>query len=139
MFGKRLLSRFLRHAWSNINWSDGKTDVEYLGSHDKDEEKETSKQKFLTYKHQATVQLQHNLVLFNKISTLQLNVTGKQVGPGYVELYVDSAFGRLCIIQTVTPIQPMVQQVIHTCYAPRLISPFVKVVFFGECLQFQKD
>lgn len=57
-----------------------------------------------------------------------------QIGPGYVEMYMDTTFGPIVILQSVTPVEPLVQKVVHRMYCPPLLMPYAKFVLFGECI-----
>lgn len=105
--------------------------------------------------HLATMTLTHSIKLFNKIevssmdvnvrqvfvffklslpvySTENVNVSFHKVGPGYVQLYITSSFGRFVILQTVVPVEPLVQRVIHRFYLPKGLALFSKFTIWGE-------
>lgn len=44
------------------------------------------------------------------------------------------SMGRIEVLQTVTPIEPMLQKVVHRFYAPRILAPFMKFAVFGESI-----
>lgn len=56
--------------------------------------------------------LRHSLILFEKFKFLQLDVNVQQIGPGYVELMMHTSLGSMCIFQTVTPMEPLLQKVL---------------------------
>lgn len=85
-------------------------------------------------KHMATMNLSHTIRLFGKFYICSIDVRAIQIGPGYVQLFMNSNFGPMVILQTVTPIEPFVQKVVHTIYAPRYAACFAKFTFFGECV-----
>lgn len=89
--------------------------------------------------HKATMRLRHSLILLERIAILQLNVRAEQIGPGYVELLVQSSMGPMCILQTVTPLEPLLQRVTHLMFAPALIAPLATLVLFGESVMFERD
>ncbi|XP_051863640.1 cholesterol 7-desaturase nvd isoform X4 [Drosophila albomicans] len=91
-------------------------------------------------KHIAEVKLCHYIVLFNKFKFFKINVTGKQLGPSYVHLFLHSPiFGSFQIFQTITPVEPLLQKVVHRFYAPRLMAPIVKILICGESIMFERD
>lgn len=57
-----------------------------------------------------------------------------QIGPGYVEMAMETTFGPIIIVQSVTPVEPLVQKVIHRMYCPPLLVPYAKIVLYGECV-----
>lgn len=119
------LSDIVRHTWTDVHWSDNLSN---------DESKEQSKKL-----HIATSQLKHSLVLFKKLSILKLDVVASQIGPGYVQLHMQSSFGPMCIVQTVTPLQPLLQKVCHLMFAPTLTGPYARMTMIGETLMFSRD
>ncbi|TMW46290.1 hypothetical protein DOY81_008628, partial [Sarcophaga bullata] len=63
-----------------------------------------------------------------------------QIGPSYVQLHMKSpSLGRIEVLQTVTPIEPMLQKVVHRFYAKRILAPFMKFAVFGESIMFERD
>lgn len=38
-------------------------------------------------------------------------------------------------MQSVTPVEPLVQKVVHRFYSPRYLAPFAKFCLVGECIQ----
>ncbi|XP_073841022.1 LOW QUALITY PROTEIN: cholesterol 7-desaturase nvd [Musca autumnalis] len=84
-------------------------------------------------KHVALVTLKHNMRIARKFNIFKMDITGKQIGPSYVHLHLDSpSFGRIEVIQTVTPIAPLIQKVVHHFYALRILGPVLKCVIFAE-------
>lgn len=90
-------------------------------------------------KHKAGLQLRHSLTLLDRFTVLVIDVRVEQIGPGYVELSIDTSFGPMCILQTVTPVEPMLQRVIHQIFSPPLLAPYANLLFFGECAMFERD
>lgn len=78
-------------------------------------------------------------MLFGKLSILNLDVVATQVGPGYVELHLKSSFGSIWVVQTVTPLQPMLQKVVHMVYAPIMLAPYARLTVVGESIMFERD
>ncbi|XP_060665419.1 cholesterol 7-desaturase nvd isoform X2 [Drosophila nasuta] len=88
--------------------------------------------------------LKLNCVIILSCSTnlnfFKINVTGKQLGPSYVHLFLHSPiFGSFQIFQTITPVEPLLQKVVHRFYAPRLMAPIVKILICGESIMFERD
>lgn len=89
--------------------------------------------------HLATMTLTHSIKLFNKIEVSSMDVNVRQVGPGYVQLFITSSFGRFVILQTVVPVEPLVQRVIHRFYLPKGLALFSKFTIWGESVMFERD
>lgn len=90
-------------------------------------------------KHKAGMQMHHSLVLLDRFTVLDLDVHVEQIGPGYVELLISTSLGPMCILQTVTPLEPLLQRVTHLIFSPPLLAPYTNLIFLGECLQFERD
>lgn len=58
----------------------------------------------------------------------------KQVGPGYVVLNLVTSFGPMVILQTVTPVEPLVQKLNHYFYSPRYNAWWCKITLLGESI-----
>ncbi|XP_012259969.2 cholesterol 7-desaturase nvd [Athalia rosae] len=89
--------------------------------------------------HLASSRLHHNLILMERMATLELDVRADQIGPGYVELVLQTSLGPICILQTVTPLEPLLQRVTHLMFVPPLIAPLATLIFIGECIMFERD
>lgn len=85
-------------------------------------------------RHIADMNLRHSMKLFGKYEILTMNVRVQQVGPGYVQLFLSSAFGEFVILQTVVPVEPLMQRVLHRFYFPRGLSLFAKFIIWGESI-----
>lgn len=125
-----------RHSWSGASWSPKNT--QFFEDKSSSEINMNNSEKTL-HKHQAIVTLNHSFQILEKYRLLSLEVTADQIGPGYVELYLKTAIGPVCILQTVTPLEPLLQKVVHIIYSPPLLGPYARIIFFGECLMFQRD
>lgn len=90
-------------------------------------------------KHKAGLQLRHSLTFLERFAVLVVNVHVEQIGPGYVELLINTSYGPMCILQTVTPIEPMLQRVTHQIFCPPFLAPFANLIFLGECVMFERD
>ena len=78
----------------------------------------------------------HILRLFGLgVSTMKTKVV--QCGPGFAVLHIDNpGLGEVVIVETITPIYPMLVRTTHTCYTPLWIPrPLAKVIFGGMVLQ----
>ena len=59
-----------------------------------------------------------------------------QIGPSLVYLEFDGFFGRGVFIQTVLPLEPLVQKVVHNIYVNSWMPTFIaKLYMLGEALQ----
>lgn len=90
-------------------------------------------------KHKAGLQMCHKLVLLNRFNVLEIDVLAEQIGPSYVELIINTSLGPMCILQTVTPIEPLLQRVTHQVFSPLLLAPYANLIFLGECMMFERD
>lgn len=140
-----LPKRIVHHSWSGIGWqSNLPTDYKnqcQIRENDGDiiDNRKVSVKNDKIKKHCGTINLHHKLLILNKFSILNMNVHGQQVGPGYVELFMNSSFGQICVIHIVTPLGPFLQRATHLIYSSTLISPITKMIFFGECAMFLRD
>ena len=73
------------------------------------------------------------------IKFFQMEADIYQIGPGYVVLNFKSLFGDILVLQTVTPIEPLKQKLLHHFYASRLLGFIAKFFIFGETIQFARD
>ncbi|CAO1389374.1 unnamed protein product [Diamesa serratosioi] len=89
-------------------------------------------------KHMATMTLNHSIIV-GKLQMVNLDVHVKQIGPSYVQLFVNTTFGPMVILQMITPIEPFVQKVVHLFYAPRSLAWLTKFTFLGESIMFERD
>lgn len=90
-------------------------------------------------KHRAGLHMCHKLTLLERFNIMELDVRADQIGPSYVELMINTSFGSICILQTVTPIEPLLQRVIHQVFSPPLLAPYANLIFLGECMMFERD
>lgn len=58
-----------------------------------------------------------------------------QIGPGYVHMHVETTIGPMIIVQSVTPVEPLVQRVIHRMYCPPLLMLYAGFTLVGEAIQ----
>ncbi|KYM95135.1 PREDICTED: cholesterol 7-desaturase-like isoform X2 [Cyphomyrmex costatus] len=90
-------------------------------------------------KHKATVRLCHKLMILERFSILESDVLAEINGPGIIELNIKTSFGSLFILLTITPIEPLLQRVIHYIYSPLLLAPYASLLFVGERVMFERD
>lgn len=113
------------HSWNDLSWTAKSSTLP-------DEERDRAK-------HIAVTRLRHTVDLFEKYTILDLRCKAEQVGPGYVEVYLQTAFGPVCVIQIITPLQPFLHKLSHRVFAPTLLAPYSRLVLFGETLIFKRD
>uniref|UniRef100_A0A493TEI3 cholesterol 7-desaturase n=1 Tax=Anas platyrhynchos platyrhynchos TaxID=8840 RepID=A0A493TEI3_ANAPP len=92
--------------------------------------------------HCSRMLLQHTATVFGKrFPLLDLSVSARQVGPGLVFLIFEHAFlGHGVILQTVTPLEPLLQNVVHKIYYQKNVPAIVpKFILRAECVQFERD
>ncbi|XP_026568371.1 cholesterol 7-desaturase-like [Pseudonaja textilis] len=92
--------------------------------------------------HCSVMLLTHHVAFFGKpVPFLDLHVTARQIGPGLVTLALRHAFlGKGLIVQTVIPLEPLLQHVVHQIYYPRNIPSFIaKLILWAEGVQFERD
>ena len=59
-----------------------------------------------------------------------------QIGPGIVYLVFDSMFGRGVFVQSITPVEPLVQKLVHNVYLDwKLPKILAKFFMYGEAIQ----
>ncbi|NXX16340.1 DAF36 desaturase, partial [Podargus strigoides] len=92
--------------------------------------------------HCSRLLVQHTATVFGKrISMMDLTVSARQVGPGLVFLIFEHAFlGHGIILQTVTPLEPLLQNVVHKIYYQKNVPAIIpKFILRAECIQFERD
>ncbi|XP_041826125.1 cholesterol 7-desaturase nvd [Melanotaenia boesemani] len=93
-------------------------------------------------KHCSQMMLKHALTVFGyHWPVLDVHVVARQVGPGLVFLHFNHSFlGQGVIIQSVTPVEPLLQHVSHTIFYQSNIPALVPKFFLkAECVQFERD
>ena len=66
--------------------------------------------------------------------SLQVKFCKFQIGPGYVEMYMTTSLGTMIMLQTVTPVEPLLQKLVHRLYCPPLLSVFANFILYGESI-----
>ncbi|KFV19717.1 Cholesterol desaturase daf-36, partial [Tauraco erythrolophus] len=92
--------------------------------------------------HCSQMLVEHTATIFGKhISLMDLKVLARQVGPGLVFLIFEHAFlGHGIILQTVTPLEPLLQNVVHKIYYQKNMPAIIpKFILRAECIQFERD
>ncbi|CAG5867225.1 unnamed protein product, partial [Menidia menidia] len=92
--------------------------------------------------HCSQMVIKHTLTVFGwHWPLLDLRVVARQVGPGIVFLQFEHSFlGRGLIIQSVTPVEPLLQRVSHKIFFQSNIpAPVPKFILKAECIQFERD
>ncbi|KAE8740891.1 hypothetical protein FOCC_FOCC013604, partial [Frankliniella occidentalis] len=87
-----------------------------------------------TQTHIAHLGLNHEIALSSKVSLFKILVRGDQIGPAYVVLNVQTSIGPIVIVQTVLPLEPLLQRVIHRMYCPWWIVPYARFIMLGESI-----
>ncbi|XP_023816724.1 cholesterol 7-desaturase-like isoform X2 [Oryzias latipes] len=93
-------------------------------------------------KHCSEMNLKHSMTLFGcHCSLMDMDVVARQVGPSLVFLDFKHPFlGRGMMLQSVTPVEPLLQCSTHTIYYQANIPAVVpKFILRGECMQFERD
>lgn len=88
--------------------------------------------------HIAYSELKHFLVFFGKYRLFHVDIVAEQLGPGIVRLNLKSSLGDFLILQTVTPITPLLQRVTHRIYARRELFLASKILVFAETVMVRK-
>lgn len=93
-------------------------------------------------KHIGILELLHSIKVFNwNLPILDLKVTARQIGPGLVHLEFDSLlFGRGAFLQSLTPVEPLTQRMLHHVYINNYIPTFIaKFFLYSEALMVERD
>jgi len=62
-----------------------------------------------------------------------------QIGPGLVILNFQTSFGPMKLVQVVTPVEPLIQKVVHRIYCPAYLSMYASIVLFMEAVMVRYD
>lgn len=91
--------------------------------------------------HIGSLKLTHDLTFFGiSLPMVYMNVHAMQVGPGIVYLKFDSFFGKGVFIQSLSPVEPMVQKLTHNIYIHWSVPNFIaKFFMLGEAIQVERD
>ena len=92
-------------------------------------------------KHISEINLTQCFRFFDFVLPLTtLNVTINQIGPGIVVLQFNTSIGRAYIVQSVTPLEPMLQLTVHSVHMPWYIPRIVgKGLLQSLVIQVERD
>eukprot|EP01094_Clydonella_sp_ATCC50884_P016758 TRINITY_DN280_c0_g1_i1.p1 TRINITY_DN280_c0_g1~~TRINITY_DN280_c0_g1_i1.p1 ORF type:complete len:453 (-),score=140.91 TRINITY_DN280_c0_g1_i1:208-1566(-) len=117
LFG-RVLQRAFQHTW-DANWAPGKGEEAHMA--------------FMTL-----VEKLYVFGIYVPGTTVKVDII--QQGPGLVFLRFNTTFGRAIVMETVTPMQPLLQKATHMIYAewkmPRWLA---KLILRSLVVQFERD
>ncbi|CAH0730904.1 unnamed protein product, partial [Brenthis ino] len=88
--------------------------------------------------HVAMIKIVHNYIMM-KMNVFPSNVVVHQIGPAHVRLRFHSPIGPVTIIQSVTPLGPLLQKVVHRFYTPWYNAVLGTAMVLMEAYQFQRD
>jgi len=113
-----IVRQLLQHTW-DATWQEGKGVDQHL----------------------AHIKLRQGVLCLGKaVPGTFLDVDITQVGPSSVHLAFNTAVGRVIVIETVTPIQPLQQRATHQVFAEKHIPRFIaKFILRGLIFQFERD
>ncbi|KAG8301246.1 cholesterol 7-desaturase nvd-like [Homalodisca vitripennis] len=114
---EKLWASFIRHSWS-ATWKQHMEEGE---------------------EHIGTMNLDHSVKLFGSVTLMSMHVTARQVGPGYVYMDIDTGIGHIAVTQVVTPIEPLLQRVVHRVYSPPLLMLYATITLIGEAIMIERD
>ncbi|XP_045597725.1 cholesterol 7-desaturase nvd isoform X2 [Procambarus clarkii] len=91
--------------------------------------------------HTADLKVTHAFSLFGgKFKLFTMVVKAEQIGPGVVHLHFNTGLGSGVLVQTVTPMEPLRQRVVHQFFSSRtFIAPYAKFVLLSEARHFERD
>nr|BAN66310.1 neverland [Mamestra brassicae] len=88
--------------------------------------------------HTATMDLTHDYrIMKHDFGHVDVKVT--QIGPGHVRLLLQSPVGPILVSQSVTPLGPSLQRVIHRMFSPAYNAPFAALSVKSEGDMFERD
>ncbi|XP_041983779.1 cholesterol 7-desaturase nvd isoform X2 [Aricia agestis] len=88
--------------------------------------------------HMASIRIEHQYLLM-KYNVLPIAGTVEQIGPAHVRLQFRSALGPLLLVQSITPLSPLLQRVVHRVYSPAYNAPVGMLFVYAEAIQFARD
>lgn len=118
IFAKNLLLDFAKHSWKG-EWQ----------------------ARAAPESHVADLNVGHAFSLFGgRLKLFSMRVKVEQLGPGVVYLHFNTFVGSGVLVQTVTPMEPLRQRVVHQFFSsPTFIGPFAKFVILSEAQHFERD
>ncbi|CAH0404135.1 unnamed protein product [Chilo suppressalis] len=88
--------------------------------------------------HTASLTLTHDYkIMTHDLFHIDAKVT--QYGPGHVRLLLSTSFGPLLVSQSVTPIGPLLQKVVHRIYSPWYNALLGAIMVKTEAYMFERD
>jgi len=119
-FVLRPLQQFFNHKWIG-RWEEGKGIDSHLAK--------------ITVIHSVETKY-----LGLQVPGTYVHVTIDQVGPSTVHLRYTTLFGDVVVIETVSPVQPLLQRVTHQVFAEKTVPRFAaKFVLWSTIKQFERD
>ncbi|CAK1553251.1 unnamed protein product [Leptosia nina] len=88
--------------------------------------------------HIAEMTIDQSYFMF-KHNVFPFKIRVKQIGPSHVRLLFTSIFGETAVLQSVTPIGPMLQKVVHRIYTPTSNAIAGALLVYAEARQFERD
>ncbi|CAH2083708.1 unnamed protein product [Euphydryas editha] len=88
--------------------------------------------------HLAQIKIAHQYIIM-KYDVFPIDVTAHQIGPAHVRLYFSCPLGPMIIIQSVTPVTPLLQKVVHRVYTPNYNAILGAALVIMEAYQFTRD
>ncbi|XP_045456200.1 cholesterol 7-desaturase nvd [Melitaea cinxia] len=77
--------------------------------------------------------------LIMKFDIFPIDVTVNQIGPAHVRLRFSCPLGPMMVIQSVTPMSPLLQKVVHRVYSPNYNAVVGASLVRFEAYQFERD
>ena len=84
--------------------------------------------------HVGVSSITQDYLLFGRFPLVKTTVRAEQIGPSLTHLFIETAVGKSAFIFAVTPIEPMVQRIVHRLYTSPMVAPFAKLLFWGESI-----
>jgi cholesterol 7-desaturase len=92
-------------------------------------------------KHIADITIEEAIVFAGKYELPgRVKVKITQAGPSQVYLQMRTPIGPITLVETVTPVHPLQQRVLHACYIPKWMPMVIsKVILWATLKQFEAD
>ncbi|XP_022199322.2 cholesterol 7-desaturase nvd [Nilaparvata lugens] len=89
--------------------------------------------------HVGLITIEHCVQLFGALELMHIHVDGKQIGPTHVKLQLNTTFGPILVLMEVTPLEPLLQRVVHRFYCPPHLMIYAAIVMYGENVMIKRD
>jgi len=91
--------------------------------------------------HLADIMVKEGIVLGRLVDLPgEVDVKITQCGPSQVFIDLATPVGRVLVVETVTPVAPRLQRVLHAAYAaPAVPRAFAKAILYSVMVQYEKD